>query len=169
MLGNLKSTRCGDCLASTSDGILRLEMFNRSTVHSTFISVMSCFAALLFKLTYVLKGTTMTSHKIHRKRRIANQQCSLYKAFNVSVKLPRKEEPRQNKANQNHKSQSKRFHTIKPVWNPLYLRNEHIFSVVFTANQIQKKVIEKFWHEKQATLFIIIQNGSIWNFQLHWL
>lgn len=136
----------------------------------TALLFLSCHVLPLYCLSSCMysKGTTMTSHQIHRKRRITNQQCPLYKAFNVSVKLPRKEEPCQNKANQNHKSQSKRFHTIKPVWNPLYLPNEHIFSVVFTANQIQKKVIEKFWHEKQATLFIIIQNVSIWNFQLHW-
>ena len=41
MLGKLMSARCGHCLASSSEGMLRLEAFNLSTVHSLFTSILS--------------------------------------------------------------------------------------------------------------------------------
>ena len=41
MLGRLMSPRCGHCLVSSSEGMLRLEAFNLSTVHSLCTSILS--------------------------------------------------------------------------------------------------------------------------------
>ena len=41
MRGKLMSVRCGHCLVSSSEGMLRLEAFNLSTVNSLFTSIFS--------------------------------------------------------------------------------------------------------------------------------